>query len=140
MKKGRLTIPTDRDFVEGTKKYVKRWGADAVRDCDGTELPDNVAELADKVYKTYFLVRGDNEYAYAHDEYLQNIALITERFTAISDVLDIDLMKGFFAEQVRVNPFEHKKYWQVFDRTTGEEVPAFNWEYLGNNIVSITSA
>lgn len=140
MKKGRLTIPTDRDFVEGTKKYVERWGADAVRDCDGTELPDNVAELADKVYKTYFLVRGDNEYAYAHDEYLQNIALITERFTAISDVLDIDLMKGFFAEQVRVNPFEHKKYWQVFDRTTGEEVPAFNWEYLGNNIVRITSA
>ena len=42
MGKGRVTIPTDENFVEGTKKYVKKWGADAVRDCDGTELPKNV--------------------------------------------------------------------------------------------------
>ena len=138
MKSGRLTIPTDRDFVEGTKRLAKRWGADAVRDCDGTELPDNVGELAEKVYKTYFLARGDNDYAYAHDEYLQNIALITNRYTASADTLDIDLMAGFFDEQVRVNPFEHKKYWQVFDRTTGKETK--DWEYLGNNIVRVYNA
>ena len=74
MSKGRITIPTDSSFVEGTKKYVEMWGADAVRDCDGTELPENVSELAEKVYKTYFVSRGDNDYAYSHDEYLQNIA------------------------------------------------------------------
>ena len=41
MNKGRVTIPTDESFVEGTKKIAALWGADAVRDCDGTELPQN---------------------------------------------------------------------------------------------------
>ena len=49
---GRLTIPTDETFVEGTKDIIKKWGADAVRDCDGTVLPENAAQLADKVYNT----------------------------------------------------------------------------------------
>ena len=39
MKKGRFTIPTDESFVEGTKAIAEKWGADAVRDCDGTHLP-----------------------------------------------------------------------------------------------------
>lgn len=138
MSKGRITIPTDANFVEGTKKYIKMWGADAVRDCDGTSLPCNAGDLAPKVYKTYFVSRGDNDYAYSHDEYLQNIALITDRYTAIDQTLDIDLMKDFFDEQVRVNPDDNKKYWQVFDRTTGEEVK--DWIYLGNNIVRISHA
>lgn len=138
MKIGRVTIPTDESFVEGTKKYVEMWGADAVRDCDGTSLPANVGELAPKVYKTYFVSRGDNDYAYSHSEYLQNIALITDRYTATGETLEINLMKGFFNEQVQVNPEEHKKYWQVFDRTINEEI--YDWEYIGNNVVRITKA
>ena len=138
MKKGRITIPTDANFVEGTKKYVERWGADAVRDCDGTELPKNALELADKVYKTYFISRGDNEFAYKSDEYMQNIALISERFTAFDDRLEIDLVKGKFGEQIRANPTDCKKYWQVIDRTTGEETD--DWEYLGNNTVVVKNA
>ena len=55
--KGRVTIPTDESFVEGTKEIAAKWGADAVRDCDGTELPKNVKELAEKVYNTYSCVR-----------------------------------------------------------------------------------
>lgn len=135
MKRGRLTLPADSAFEEGTKKYIEEWGADAVRDCDGTELPSNAADLAKKVYKTYFLVRGDNDYAYAHDEYMQNIALISERFTAFSDTLEIDLLKGLFSEQIRVNEYEYEKYWQVFDRTAGKEI--HDWEYIGNGRVVI---
>ena len=138
MKKGRITIPTDENFVEGTKKYIEKWGADAVRDCDGTELPKNANELADKVYKTYFVVRGDNDFAYKSDEYMQNIALISERFTAFDDRLEIDLVKGKFGEQIRANPTDCKKYWQVIDRTTGEETD--DWEYLGNNTVVVKNA
>ena len=37
--KGRVTIPTDIDVIEGTKELAKRWGADAIRDCDGTDFP-----------------------------------------------------------------------------------------------------
>lgn len=138
MSKGRITIPTDENFVEGTKKYVERWGADAVRDCDGTELPANAGELAEKVYKTYFIVRGDNDFAYAHDEYMQNIALISERHTAFSERLEINLLEGLFDEQITANPENHKKYWQVFDRTTGKEI--HDWEYIGNNIVVVNNA
>ena len=38
MQKGRVTIPTDENYVEGTKKIAELWGADAVRDCDGTHF------------------------------------------------------------------------------------------------------
>ena len=34
---GRVTIPTDVDVVPETLELVKRWGADAIRDCDGTD-------------------------------------------------------------------------------------------------------
>ena len=37
--KGRVTIPTDMDAVPETLDLLKRWGADAIRDCDGTDFP-----------------------------------------------------------------------------------------------------
>ncbi len=69
---------------------------------------------------------------------MQNIALISERNTAFSERLEINLLKGLFDEQIAVNPQNHKKYWQVFDRTTNKEV--HDWEYIGNNIVVVNNA
>ena len=37
--KGRVTIPTNLDVVKETLDIVEEWGADAIRDCDGTEVP-----------------------------------------------------------------------------------------------------
>lgn len=34
---GRLTLPTDADVVEETLRLKALLGADALRDCDGTE-------------------------------------------------------------------------------------------------------
>lgn len=63
MKKGRVTIPTDESFVEGTKKIAELWGADAVRDCDGTRLPanasDDVLRCERKNARTYAFGRRD---------------------------------------------------------------------------------
>lgn len=39
MKKGRFTIPVEENFTEELQAIAKLWGADAVRDCDGTRLP-----------------------------------------------------------------------------------------------------
>ena len=39
MGKGRVTIPTDLDVVPQTLEMIEEWGADAIRDCDGTEFP-----------------------------------------------------------------------------------------------------
>lgn len=122
--KGRVTIPTDENFVEGTKKIAKLWGADAVRDCDGTVLPSNAAELAEKVYNTYFVVRGDNEWARKHPEETHRTFLRSDRCIALDTNLDICPMDGFFAEQISPD-WEQTARWQVFDRTTGKEV--FTW-------------
>ena len=138
MQKGKVTIPTAADFVEGTREIAKKWGADAVRDCDGTELPREAASLAEKVYNTYFVVRGDNQWADLHENELQNVLLMSERTTALDSTLTIDLLRGYYRMQLEVNPENPKKYWQVFDRTTGEEV--LDWEYDGRGRVTIPNA
>lgn len=138
-KRGFVTIPTDASFIDGTKKYLELWGADAVRDCDGVSLPENAKDIFDcEVYKAYFIVREDHDYAKNHPEYLQNVALITDRKTATSDILDIDLMENLFKEALEVNIDRYRHFWQVFDRTTGELID--DWEYLGDSIVRIYKA
>ena len=123
--KGRVTIPTDESFVEGTKKIAALWGADAVRDCDGTRLPKNPGQFG-KVYNTYFVVRGDNEWGRLHPEEAQRIFLLSERNTAFGEQLKIDIMKGFLKDQFDPDP-TYLDMWEVYDRTTGEKVS--DWEY-----------
>ena len=127
MRKGRVTIPTDETFVEETKRIADLWGADAVRDCDGVSLPKNAKELADKVYNTYFIVRGDNEWGRKHPEEAQRIFLESKRVTATSDTLLVDVLDGFLKDQLAAD-FENFDRWQVFDRTTGEEIKDFTIE------------
>ena len=124
MRKGRVTIPTDESFVEGTKKIAELWGADAVRDCDGTVLSQNAREIADKVYNTYFIVRGDNEWARKHPEETHRTFLMTDRVVATDTSLIIRPSDGFLADQIKVD-WKNTSYWQVFDRTTGEEI--YTW-------------
>ena len=127
--KGGITIPTDESFAEGTKKIAALWGADAVRDCDGTELPKNVKELAEKVYNTYFIVRGDNEWAEAHPEEAHRTFLMSARNLAESNTLSIDPMQGYFAQQIQPD-WENLSCWEVYDRTSGEKHS--DWERNGN--------
>lgn len=137
--KGLVTIPTDATFVEETKKYIDLWGADAVRDCDGVSLPKDAKNVFNcEVYKAYFIVREDHEYAKKHPEYLQRVAVITDRKLATSKTLEIDLLENLFKESLQVDTDRYKKLWQVFDRTTAELVS--DWEYLGNNILRINNA
>ena len=126
MRKGRVTIPTDENYVEETLRIADLWGADAVRDCDGTHLPKNAKELAEKVYNTYFVVRGDNAWADKHTDELQSVLLTTDYTTATDTTLVIDLLKGYSRDQLGVNEENPKKYWQVFDRTLDKEVLDWN--------------
>ena len=128
-KNGRVTIPTDESFVEGTREIVKLWGADAVRDCDGTELPKNVKELAEKVYNTYFVVRGDNEWAEKHRTFLMSARNLAER-----DTLQIDPMQGYFSQQIQPDT-ENLAYWEVYDRTTGEKYNDWEWNEKGRCVL-----
>ena len=51
MAKGRFTIPVEENFTEELQGIARVWGADAVRDCDGTKLPPN-GKPFEKVYNT----------------------------------------------------------------------------------------
>ena len=137
MNKGRITIPTDADYVEGTKKIMEYWGADAIRDCDGVSLPKDLKQFGSDVYKAYFIVREDHEYAKAHPELWQNAALCTDRYTAKSDELKIDLLANSFNESLAVNTERMREFWQVIDRTTGKTYS--DWDY-SDGVVTINNA
>ena len=51
-KTGRVTIPTDLDVVPETLKILKKWGADAIRDCDGTDFPQQLKDADAKIYSS----------------------------------------------------------------------------------------
>ena len=138
MKKGGVTIPTDARFVEGTKRIAELWGADAVRSCDGTIMPENVNELAEKVYRTYFVVRGDNEWGKAHPEEAHRTFIMSDRVLATDSTVTIDPLKGFMREQFEVD-WEEKARWQVFDRTSGKENFTWNTDEK-NGLVVIENA
>ena len=65
---GRVTIPTDLDVVPQTLEIMKRWGADAIRDCDGTDFPAELRDQNAKIYSTYYTTRKDNAWAKANPE------------------------------------------------------------------------
>ena len=48
-KKGRVTIPTNLDVVKETLDIMNEWGADAIRDCDGTEFPQELKDTGAKI-------------------------------------------------------------------------------------------
>ena len=128
--RGRLTLPTDVDMVEETLKLKERLDADALRDCDGTQMPSELLKTGAKIYATYYTTRKDNEWAKNNPEEVQKEYLITDRITATSWTLSIELMKGFHTQQLKVNTIdEPKRWWEVIDRTTGKVVPVENWFY-----------
>ena len=43
--KGRVTLPSESDFLDETKELLERWGADAIRDSDGTKLDRDIKSL-----------------------------------------------------------------------------------------------
>lgn len=129
---GRVTIPTDATFVEETKRIAKLWGADAIRDCDGVSLPKNPKEITSDVYGAYFVVRGDNSWGRKHPEEAQRMFLESERKTATSNELEIDVLNGFLKEEIALD-LDNLDRWQVFDRTTMQEVKS--WKLNGEKVV-----
>lgn len=139
---GRVTVPTDVDMIEETKAIVKRWGADAIRDCDGTDMPKELTEMPVKIYSTYYTTRKDNEWAKANPDEIQQVYLMTEFYTAMEDgALRIPLMKHFYKEQLKPNVIHDiKRWWEVIDRTTGCAVPPAAWDYDPETETVIISA
>ena len=130
MEKGRVTIPTDQDIVKETIDVMKRWGADAIRDCDGTEFPKELIDTNAKIYATYYTTRKDNVWAKKNPDEVQQCYIMTGFCTATEEKLEITLMKGISKDLLSVNNRDNpKKWWEVMDRTTGEIVDSSQWTY-----------
>lgn len=127
--RGRLTLPSESNFLEETKELMDRWGADAIRDSDGTKLDEATKSLDAKIYTTYFVARGHNDFAKNHMEECQQIYLMSKYTLATSETLEIPFMDGYFEDQIKPDYLhDYKKYWEVIDRTSGEVVPVSDWE------------
>lgn len=130
LKTGRVTIPTNLDVVPETIEILKRWGADAIRDCDGTEFPEELIHTGAKIYSTYYTTRKDNKWARENPDEVQQCYIMTGFHTAVDSRLEIELMKGISAELMQVNTRDDmKRWWEVIDRSAGEIVPAAQWHY-----------
>ena len=139
MKKGRVTIPTNLDVVPQTLEILDEWGADAIRDCDGTEFPKELKDTGSKIYATYYTTRKDNEWAKAHPEEIQQMYIMTSFHTATEDKLKIHLMDHLYPDMLAVNTRDDiYRWWEVIDRTTGELVSTELWSYdeeTGNVVI-----
>ena len=127
---GRVTIPTDVDVVPETLELLKRWGADAIRDCDGTDYPEALKGVDAKVYSTYYTTRKDNAWAKANPDEVQQCYIMTGFHTAAGGALSIPLMRGISPELLRVNTRDDiKRWWEVMDRATGRPISPDDWRY-----------
>lgn len=134
-KTGRVTIPTDMDVVPETLALLKRWGADAIRDCDGTEYPEELKGVGAKVYSTYYTTRKDNAWARANPDEVQQCYIMTGFHTASGGPLSIPLMRGVSQELLQINDRDDiKRWWEVVDRTTGQVVPTDGWDYRDGRV------
>lgn len=130
---GRVTLPVECGLGDTLEATVAAFGADAVRNSDGTELPPGVGELGLEVYGAYFPARGDQEFALTHPGGCPQIFLMSPRVPAFADgPLTVPLMERYLADQVTPNlTCDRAKYWQVIDRTNGQDVDPEGWRVEG---------
>ena len=135
-KTGRVTIPTDVDVVPETLELLKRWGADAIRDCDGTDYPEELKSVDAKVYSTYYTTRKDNAWAKANPDEVQQCYIMTGFHTASGGPLSIPLMEGISGELLEVNTRDDiHRWWEVMDRTTGQPLSPTAWRYEEGRVI-----
>ena len=132
-RKGGFTLPGESGYEELTLQMAEKWGADVIRDSDGTELSPEIINAGYGIYSTICIIRGHNEWAKQNMDKLHESFLMTQPVVATEDSLTIELMKDYFNEQFIINESEEsREYWQVFDRTTNEEIK--DWTYADGKV------
>lgn len=130
---GGFTLPGEAGYEKLTLALAKKWGADTIRDSDGTELSPEILESGIPIYSTLCLVRSINAWARANPDKLQRNFLMSKPVLALSDAVRIRPLDGYFDQQFRILPSDDpKEFWQVFDRTTGDE--HFEWTWDGETV------
>ena len=103
MGKGSFTLPGEAGYEKLTLELAEKWGADVIRDSDGTVLSDEITNAGYGIYSTICIIRDHNEWAKQNEDKLQQSFLMTYPKVAENDFISISLMEDFFEEQFRVN-------------------------------------
>ncbi|MBU3805240.1 MAG: 1,3-beta-galactosyl-N-acetylhexosamine phosphorylase, partial [Candidatus Cellulosilyticum pullistercoris] len=128
--RGDFTLPGEAGYEALTLKLAEKWGADVIRDSDGTKLSDKITSSGYDIYSTLCLIRSDLEWARQNIDKLQQNFLMSFPVIAEGEEVNISPLKGYFKEQFMINTYDDpKEFWQVFDRTTGKEVALSDWEF-----------
>lgn len=136
---GGFTLPSEENFYAETVELIDRLGADALRDCDGTKLSEDLKCLDIDIYSTYFVARGYNSFAEKHLDERQHYYLMSERYTAGEEALDIPFTEAYFARQMEAD-YDHdpKEWWEVIDRSSGKSLAPEAWTVdRERNVVTI---
>ena len=128
--KGGFTLPGESGYEKLTLQMAEKWGADVIRDSDGTVLSDEIVHAGYGIYSTICIIRDHNEWAKKNMDKLQQTFLCTPAAVAAGKELTVSLMESFFAEQFTINDTEAAfRYWEVYDRTVNEKVASGKWSY-----------
>ena len=134
-RKGGFTLPGEAGYEKLTLELAQKWGADVIRDSDGTKLSDDIVNAGYSIYSTICIIRQHNAFAEKHPDAQQQSFLCSEPVVATGEELVIDPMAGYFTEQFELNAdADALPYWQVYDRTTNTEVARENWQYADGKV------
>jgi beta-D-galactosyl-(1->4)-L-rhamnose phosphorylase len=127
--KGGFTLPGETGYEKLMLELADKWGADCIRDSDGTQLSDTIIKSGIPIYSTLCLPRSVNAWAKANKDKLQRNFLLSQPVLSEGNNVEINPMKGYFREQFSLcasdDPYE---FWQVYDRTTGVEHEDWVWD------------
>ncbi len=128
LNRGDFTLPGEAGHEQLTLRLAEKWGADTIRDSDGTRLSPEILRSGYAIYSTLCLVRSIQPWARAHRDQWQQNFLMSFPVVATRATTVVTPLAGYFTEQFAVNWQDSpRRWWQVFDRTTGREVPKTRW-------------
>ena len=128
--RGDFTLPGEAGYEQLTLKMAEKWGADVIRDSDGTKLSSEIVQAGYRIYSTICIIREHNKFALAHPDTQQQTFLASDPQLAVGETVVLSPLAGYFDEQFQVNDSsDAMPYWQVWDRTEGRLLPRSSWTY-----------
>ncbi len=127
-----FTIPGQDGYSERVLELAQKWGADAIRNSDGTTLPGCLAKSDYKLYSNIYLIRKDNDWIRKHPHVIQQVVKTSPSIqaAAVEQPLSITLLSGDEAVRNEVDGSQESlDFWQVFDRTEERLLETSEWTY-----------
>lgn len=88
---------------------AEKWGADCIRDSDGTQLSPEINESGLPIYSTLCVVRSVNEWAKQNLDKLQRVFLMSSPVLSQGGSVEIDPLEGYHHEQFMLHPSDSPK-------------------------------